>query len=114
MSKKSRLVFSTETGRMCPECNQVLSSCICKTEKVVGDGNVRVYFDKKMRKGKGVTIVEGIPLAGAELKAVGKLLKTKTGVGGTVKNGVIEIQGDKKKQVCELLIAHYSWKVSSV
>ena len=63
------------------------------------DGVVRVARQTKGRKGKGVTIVTGVPLAGDELKELAKSLKQRCGSGGTVKNGVIEIQGDHRDTV---------------
>ena len=59
--------------------------------------------ETKGRKGKGVTLVSGGPLDGADLTRLGKELKKKCGSGGTVKNGIIEIQGDHRDQVVELL-----------
>ena len=63
------LVFSTEQGRMCPDCREPLSNCRCgEPQAPEGDGVVRVSRETKGRKGKGVTLITGIPLAGAELK----------------------------------------------
>lgn len=64
---------------------------------------VRVGRETKGRKGKGMTLVSGVPLAPADLKALAKELKQKCGTGGTVKDGVIEIQGDHRDQLVELL-----------
>ena len=96
MSRSDGVVYSTDSGRMCPECNQKIDACICKQNEAVpeGDGIVRVSRETKGRKGKGVTLVTGVPLAHAELKKLGKALKKRCGTGGTVKDGVIEIQGD--------------------
>jgi len=52
--------------------------------------------ETKGRGGKAVTIVEGIPLSGAELKSLARTLKQKCGVGGAIKEGLIEIQGDQR------------------
>ena len=62
-------------------------------------GVVRVGRETKGRKGKGVTLVTGVPLAAAELAKLGKELKKKCGTGGTVKDGVIEIQGDHRDRL---------------
>lgn len=99
------LVFSTEQGRMCPDCRQPVSQCCCGQESAVasGDGIVRVSRETKGRKGKGVTLVTGIPLAEKELKALAKTLKAKCGTGGTVKDGVVEIQGDQRDILVPLL-----------
>ena len=66
-----------------------------------GDGIVRIQRETKGRKGKGVTLLIGILLAPAELKKLAKELKQKCGVGGAVKEGVIEIQGDVRDQLFE-------------
>ena len=91
----SGLVYSTESGRMCPECRQPVAACACKAKPViVGDGVVRVSRQTKGRGGKTVTIVKGVALDAAALSVLGKQLRTACGSGGTVKDGVIEIQGD--------------------
>jgi len=104
MKNKGGLVFSTEQGRMCPECRQPVDDCICgQPAAPKGDGIVRVSRETKGRKGKGVTLITGIPLAEKELKAYAKVLKAKCGTGGTVKDGVVEIQGDQRDTLVPLL-----------
>ena len=90
------LVYSTETGRMCPDCRHPITQCICKLNVSLPktDGIVRVSRETKGRAGKGVTLVNGLPLDAAALTALGKTLKAVCGAGGTVKDGVIEVQGD--------------------
>ena len=98
------LVYSTEAGRMCPACRQPVAQCGCKAlAKVVaaGDGIVRVSRETKGRGGKAVTLVKGLALDEAALVAVGKQLKAVCGSGGTVKDGVVEVQGDH----CDRVIA---------
>ena len=74
---------------------------MCRQAAVlVGDGTVRVRLDTKGRKGKGVTLITGVPLGALELSALGKKLKQRCGAGGSVKDGVIEVQGDH----CDLLM----------
>jgi translation initiation factor 1 len=103
-SSNSKLVYSTETGRMCPECRQPLAGCTCKAKPaIVGDGVVRVSRQTKGRGGKTVTIVKGMALDAVALAALGKQLRTACGSGGTVKDGVIEIQGDHCDLVMENL-----------
>lgn len=98
----SRIVFSTGTGRVCPECGRQVADCRCKRSKPAvpvaprGDGIVRVGRETKGRKGKGVSIVTGVPLAGEPLEALATQLKKRCGTGGTVRDGVIEIQGDHR------------------
>lgn len=98
------LVFSTEQGRMCPGCSQPVDDCTCnQAPRPTGDGVVRVSRETKGRKGKGVTLVTGVPMNADELKAFAKVLKARCGVGGTVKDGVIEIQGDQRDVLVPLL-----------
>ena len=100
----SGLVYSTESGRMCPECRQPISVCTCKAKPVIqGDGVVRVSRQTKGRGGKCVTLVKGLALEPAALALLGKQLRTACGSGGTVKDGTIEIQGDHCDLVMETL-----------
>lgn len=94
----SKPVYSCEAGRLCPKCGKAIKQCICQKNSSMpkGNGIVRIQRETKGRKGKGVTLITGVPLAGAELKALAKTLKQKCGTGGTIKNGVIEIQGDHR------------------
>ena len=83
-----------------------ISKCKCKLiqkSKVKGDGIVRIGRETKGRKGKGITIVSGVPLNSIELATLAKKLKQKLGTGGTVKNGIIEIQGDHRDTLVEEL-----------
>ena len=108
----SRLVYSSETGRLCPKCSKPASSCVCKktTNTAPGDGIVRISRSTAGRKGKGVTIVTGIPLEGKALKELAKKLKQKCGSGGTLKDGVIEVQGEHRDLLVEEL-QKYGWTV---
>lgn len=100
------LVYSTDAGRMCPQCRQPIPDCRCKSAAVpVGDGNVRVSRESKGRGGKTVTIVRGLPLPAEALQALGKRLRTACGSGGTVKDGMLEIQGDHVERVLAQLQA---------
>ena len=103
---RSTLVYSTETGRICPDCGQAQAQCVCRSQKkqVIGNGQVRVSRDTKGRGGKAVTLVRGLPLDEAALIALGKQLRTACGSGGTVKEGVIEVQGDHVERVVAWLL----------
>ena len=97
------VVYSTDQGRLCPHCESPISDCQCKNEQVIGDGKVLISLETKGRKGKGVTVITGLPMKEEDLKALGKKLKTQCGTGGSVKNGQIEIQGDSRQKIKELL-----------
>jgi translation initiation factor 1 len=101
------LVYSTESGRMCPTCRQPAAQCVCHAKKTApaGDGVVRVSRETKGRGGKAVTLVRGLALGEAALITLGKQLRTACGAGGTVKDGVIEVQGDHCERVIDLLKA---------
>ena len=98
------LVYSTESGRMCPDCRQAVATCTCKASAaLLGDGVVRVSRQTKGRGGKCVTLVKGVALDAVALALLGKQLRTACGSGGTVKDGVIEIQGDHCERVIDTL-----------
>lgn len=104
LSDLGGLVYSTETGRTCPGCRNPVDECNCQQAFVAsGDGIVRIKRETKGRKGKGVSLVTGVQLPEAELKKLAKQLKQKCGVGGAVKDGVIEIQGDMRDLLKEEL-----------
>ncbi|MEY4562218.1 MAG: translation initiation factor Sui1 [Pseudomonadota bacterium] len=110
----STLVYSTDNGgRICPSCNHPMPSCTCKQAKLPPtDGVIRVSRETKGRKGKGVTLVKGAPLDLPGLTALGKTLKAACGSGGTLKDGVIEVQGDHIEQVLTLLKKlHPTWVI---
>jgi len=106
-STSGGLVYSTESGRMCPGCRQPVAACTCKAQPAVaGDGVARVSRQSKGRGGKTVTLVKGLALDAVALAALGKQLRTACGAGGTVKDGTIEIQGDHCELVIEALRKH--------
>ena len=94
---------------MCPDCSRLAAACRCKKRSPAGpgsgpggtpnDGIVRIARSTKGRRGKGVTLVTGVPLNAAELADLAKQLKNRCGAGGTVKDGVIEIQGDHRDRI---------------
>ena len=93
----SRLVYSTDTGRIKQE--------EVKPQRAKGDGFVRIQRQSSGRKGKGVCLITGVDLDDAALDKLAAELKKKCGCGGSVKEGVIEIQGDKRDLLKELLEA---------
>ena len=102
------LVYSTDVGRTCPRCRRAQDECRCEQrlagKRPTGDGTVRVGRETKGRKGKGVTVITGIPLGEDELAQLATRLKKRCGSGGTVRDGVIEIQGDHR----DLLVTELS------
>jgi translation initiation factor 1 len=101
------LVYSTEAGRMCPACRQAQADCRCAAlarVKPGGDGIARVSRESKGRGGKTVTLVRGLNLDDAALEALAKKLRAACGAGGTVKDGVIEVQGEHRERVVAWLL----------
>jgi translation initiation factor 1 len=101
----TRLIDLLNIGGICPRCDQPHAQCKCSKEpptaaksppRPVGDGVVRVGRETKGRRGKGVTLVTGLPLNDEELSSLATRLKNRCGTGGTVKDGRIEIQGDHR------------------
>jgi len=98
----SRLVYSTESGRICPSCEQPPAKCICKKKKsrtqtnIKYDGVIRIQREVKGRKGKTVTTISAFQLADDELRNLAAQLKRSCGAGGSVKDGIIMIQGDHR------------------
>lgn len=108
------LVYSTEFGKMCPGCNKPIAKCVCQKKQSQSipknDGIVRLMRETKGRKGKGVILITGIPLNNDGLKKLAKSLKQKCGCGGSLKNGIIEIQGDHR-DVLEKELSRLGYKV---
>jgi translation initiation factor 1 len=98
---------------MCPACRKPQAQCICSANALPaakGDGIVRVSRETKGRGGKAVTVVRGLSLEAAAVAAIGKQLRAACGAGGTVKDGVLEVQGDHCDRVMEWLKAQ-GWVV---
>jgi translation initiation factor 1 len=92
MNNKSRLVYSTETGRIKEDKTPTKAPHS-------SDGIVRIRRETSGRNGKGVTTISGVPLNENELKALAKQLKQLCGTGGSLKDGIIEIQGDLREKI---------------
>ncbi len=110
---KNSVVYSTEFGKMCPGCNKPALKCVCGKDQSIpkSDGVVRLMRETKGRKGKGVTLITGVPLEHQRLKTLAKSLKQKCGCGGGIKHGVIEIQGDQRDVLeKELILMGYMVK----
>ena len=107
----SRLVYSTDKGRICDKCGKPVFACSCKKKKSAKaarqpaaypkDGTIRIQREVKGRKGKTVTVIIGVPLENEELRVFAKTLKRRCGTGGSVKDGVIVIQGDHRQALLD-------------
>jgi translation initiation factor 1 len=85
-------VYSTEAGRI----KQKQNGATAKAAPQNNDGFVRLRREVKGRGGGTVIVISGIPLPAPEIKELAGVLKKKCGCGGTVKDGIIEIQGDHR------------------
>ena len=119
MMDNSRLVYSTEKGQICPVCQKPVLKCSCKKKKlkppvkVKTDGIIRIQREVKGRKGKTVTTVSGFQITADELKHLAAQLKRRCGTGGSVKDGIIIIQGDHREGLLsELKKQGYTAKLS--
>ena len=106
-----RLVYSTEAGRICPDCSKSANRCVCRKKKkkqkvqqsYPRDGIVRIRREVKGLKGKTVTAVFGLPLEESDLRDFAKKLKMRCGTGGSVKDGAIIVQGDHREAILEAI-----------
>ncbi|MHB8695329.1 MAG: stress response translation initiation inhibitor YciH [Solirubrobacteraceae bacterium] len=99
MDPDSRVVYSTTDGDVRKARDPALK------ERRADGNRVKVRREVAGRRGKAVTTVSGVPVDDAGLKELAGKLKKRCGVGGSVKNGVIEIQGDHRDLVVQLLQA---------
>ena len=101
----SRIVYSTGVGALCPNCRRAVLNCVCPkgAPGAAGAVKVRVGRATQGRAGKGVTTVTGLPLPLVEVEALATRLKKRCGSGGTVRDGIIEIQGEHRDTVLALL-----------
>lgn len=104
MAKSSSLVYSTEPSKKkCPTCGQYDCECERIEDKPLSGQSVKIRIDRKGRKGKSMTVVEGLQVNPKHLADIAKTLKQKIGTGGTAKEGRIEIQGENRQQVAAIL-----------
>jgi translation initiation factor 1 len=111
----SRIVYSTGLGSLCPNCRRAVRECVCPkgAPGAAKPGPVRVARETQGRAGKGVTIISGLPLSPADLDVLATKLKKRCGSGGTVRDGIIEIQGDHRDVIfAELIKAGWQAKRS--
>src|SRR5690606_26371724 len=93
----SRLVYSTDKGR-------IKAAEVAPGGPPAGDGIVRIRRETSGRKGKGVTTISGVPVDGTALEQLARQLKQLCGTGGTVKEHIIEIQGDHRDKIRDALV----------
>lgn len=107
MSERSRLVYSTDRGRMCPTCGWPEHDCKCSTRNATAAVPAKIVaklrLEKQGRGGKAVTVVYDLPNNETFLKELSQDLKRACGTGGTVAENTVELQGDLRDRVRELL-----------
>ncbi len=107
MSERARLVYSTDRGRICAGCGWPERDCRCSSrastasvpQKIVA----KLRLEKQGRGGKAVTVIYGLPNNVEFLKALSQELKRACGTGGTVAEDTVELNGDLRERVRELL-----------
>ncbi|MEP6545918.1 MAG: stress response translation initiation inhibitor YciH [Gammaproteobacteria bacterium] len=102
----SRIVYSTGLGALCPNCRRPVRVCACPkgAPGAAKATAVRVGREIKGRAGKGVTTIAGLPMSLSDIDSLAAKLKKRCGSGGTVREGVIEIQGDHRDVIVAELI----------
>src|SRR6267154_4713899 len=97
----ARIVSSTGVGSLCPNCRKPVRECVCPkgAPGAAKPSAVRVGREIKGRAGKGVTTVAGLPMSISDIETLAAKLKKLCGSGGTVRDSVIEIQGDHRDAI---------------
>jgi translation initiation factor 1 len=104
----TRTVYSTGSGRVCPTCGWPDNNCQCsamREEPVPSRIVAKLRLEKKSRGGKTVTVIDGLPRNSAFLKELSQELKRACGAGGSIFETGVEVQGDMRQRVRELLLA---------
>jgi len=104
--KDARIIYSTAVGSLCPNCRRPVRECVCPkgAPGAAKPTALRVGREIKGRAGKGVTTITGLPMSLSDIDALAARLKKRCGSGGTVRGGVIEIQGDHRDAIVAELI----------
>ena len=105
---RSRTVYSSGVGRVCPKCGWPAEQCRCSVrfDQAVPDRlTARLRFESKGRGGKSVTVFDGLPRNATFLAELLRALKRSLGTGGTVREGALELQGDRREALRALLAA---------
>lgn len=111
--RDSRPVYSTGQGRLCPKCGWPVESCKCSTqfdEAVPAKLVAKLRLEKAGRGGKEVTVIDGLPCNEKLLDDLARELKRALGTGGAVREGRVEIQGDRREAVRARLLSK-GWTV---
>jgi translation initiation factor 1 len=106
--QNARVVYSTGTGRVCPECGEPIERCGGRhadaDEAVPSRIVAKLRMERKGRGGKTVTVIDGLPRNAAFLKELCQDLKRAAGCGGAVQDGAVELQGDLRDRAREILV----------
>lgn len=108
MDGNRRLVYSTDAAinNRCMKCQQLVSACTCRpAEAVPANLTVKLRLEKGGRGGKAVTVLYDLPRNEAFLKELAAKLKKQCGCGGTAKDDSVELQGDVRERLRQLLPA---------
>ena len=100
------MVYSTGVGRVCPTCGWPAERCRCSSrfdQAVPERVTAKLRLESKARGGKSVTVIDGLPRNTAFLEELLRALKKSLGTGGTVREGAIELQGDRRDALRALL-----------
>jgi translation initiation factor 1 len=102
----ARIIYSTGIGSLCPNCRRPVLECVCPkgAPGAAKPAAVRVGRQIKGRAGKGVTTISGLPMSVSDIESLATILKKRCGSGGTVREGVIEIQGDHRDVIVAELV----------
>jgi translation initiation factor 1 len=104
-----RIVYSSEAGRICPDCGSPARDCRCSAGRVAESAiparlAAKLRIEKKGRGGKTVTVVDGLPRNSAFLKDLSIQLKRACGTGGAILDGAVELQGDLRDRARAFLV----------
>jgi translation initiation factor 1 len=104
----TRLVYSTDAGRICSGCGWPARDCTCSNRTATASVPARIVaklrMEKKGRGGKTVTVVYDLPRNAVFLEELSQELKRACGTGGAVGDGTIELQGELRDRVREFLV----------
>lgn len=102
------LVYSTDKGRVCPDCGRPVAACVCQAASQAAVPTrvvAKLRIEKQGRGGKTVTVVDNLPNNADFLRTLSQDLKKACGVGGTAGEGRVELQGDQRDRIRSLLQA---------